>query len=196
MGCGAPRYSVAMKRMSTTILLILVLVIVIAVVVANLPEQTTGGPPTGGDPAAVEIARPAGATLSHIAYVHDGDTLYLQPDGTTSRADEITVRLIGIDTPELRPEVQCYAVKARDYLRQQLPEGTEVWVESDRERLDRYGRTLLYLWKQDGTSVNLDLVEKGYASALTIPPNDSYHGEFEAAERAARAADRGQWGSC
>ena len=182
--------------MSTAILLILVLVIAVAVVIANIPQQTTDSSPTAGDPAAAAIARPAGATLSHIAYVHDGDTLYLQPKGTTSRADEITVRLIGIDTPELRPEPQCYAVKARDYLRQQLPQGSEVWVKPDRERLDQYGRTLLYLWKEDGTSVNLDLVEKGYASTLTIPPNDSHHREFEAAERAARAAGRGQWGSC
>jgi endonuclease YncB( thermonuclease family) len=53
------------------------------------------------------MPRPEDATLSHVAFVHDGDTLYLQPDGTTSRADEITVRLIGIDTPELRPEVEC-----------------------------------------------------------------------------------------
>lgn len=178
------------------ILVLVALAIAVAIVIANLPLDSTGPSPTGGDPTAVEIARPAGATLSHVAYVHDGDTLYLQPDGTSSRADEITVRLIGIDTPELRPEVQCYAIKARDYVRQELPKGTAVWVMADRERLDKYGRSLLYLWTTDGTSVNLDLVAKGYASALRIAPSDTYWRQFAAAESEAKDAGAGIWGNC
>ena len=68
-------------------------------------------------PGAAETTRPDNAPVSHVAFVHDGVTLYLQPGGTTSRGDEITVRLIGIDTPELRPSVECFVIEARGHLR-------------------------------------------------------------------------------
>ncbi|MEO6941749.1 MAG: thermonuclease family protein [Terrimesophilobacter sp.] len=197
-----------MKRLSAILLVTVALAIAIAVLVANLhvPTNTPHSAPTNASiptrsasdypPLVATISRPAGATLSHIAYVYDGDTLYLQPDGTTARADEITVRLIGIDTPELRPEVQCYAIKARDYVRNMLPKGTAVWIMADKAKLDKYGRSLLYVWKKDGTSVNLDLVEKGYATALNIPPSNTYWRQFASAESVAKNARVGRWGSC
>lgn len=198
MGSGR-RYSVGMKRLAALAIVILLIALAVYYVVANLPGALgdTDGAGDGGDPATTsEIGRPDDATLSHVAYVHDGDTVYLQPDGTTSRADEITVRLIGIDTPELRPEVECYAIEARDRLRELLPQGTEVWIKADREKLDQYGRSLLYLWTTDGTSVNLDLVREGYATALNIAPSNTYWRQFDAAETEAMKARRGLWGSC
>jgi endonuclease YncB( thermonuclease family) len=188
-----------MKRLAALAVVILLVALAVYYVVANLPGALGGtdGAGDGSDPATTsEFGRPADATLSHVAYVHDGDTLYLQPDGTTSRADEITVRLIGIDTPELRPEVECYAIEARDRLRELLPQGTEVWIKADREKLDQYGRSLLYLWTTDGTSVNLDLVREGYATALNIAPSNTYWRQFDAAETEAMKARRGLWGSC
>ncbi len=196
---AGPRYSVGMKRLAALAVVILLVALAVYYVVANLPGALgdTDGAGDGGDPATTSgIGRPADAALSHVAYVHDGDTLYLQPDGTTSRADEITVRLIGIDTPELRPEVECYAIEARDRLRELLPQGTEVWIKADREKLDQYGRSLLYLWTTDGTSVNLDLVREGYATALNIAPSNTYWRQFDAAETEAMKARRGLWGSC
>lgn len=199
-----------MKRLAAIAIAILLVALAVYYVLANLPGAIDGATGGGGggpagdlggglssDPATTsEIERPAEATLSHVAYVHDGDTLYLQPDGTTSRADEITVRLIGIDTPELRPDVECFAIEARDRLRELLPQGSEVWIMADREKLDQYGRSLLYLWTTSGASVNLDLVENGYATALRIAPSDTYWRQFAAAETDAMDARRGLWGSC
>lgn len=186
------RYSVGVKRFSTVLLLLLTLLIVAVFLVLNHETSTTNEAPSSS----ATIMRPSDAVLSHIAYVYDGDTLYLQPDGTTARADEIKVRLIGINTPELRPAVECFAVEARDYLRRLLPKGTEVWTKPDREALDQYGRSLLYLWTKDGQSINLKLVEKGYARALNIAPSNTYAKQFDAAESAARSAGAGLWGTC
>jgi micrococcal nuclease len=155
------------------------------------PDTTSEGPT-----ASSTTELPANATPSHVAFVYDGDTLYLQPDGTCSRKDEITVRLIGIDTPELRPEVECFGIEARDHLRALLPEGSAVWIAGDRGPLDRYDRSLLYLWTEDGDFVNLDLVENGYATAVRISPNEAHWPQLQAAESAARDAGRGLWGSC
>lgn len=195
------RYSVGVIRKSALWIILAVLVLAAIVIIPTLPKSTdipapSDLPNTAATHNTVTIARPANATLSHVAYVHDGDTLYLQPDGTTSRADEITVRLIGLDTPELRPTVGCFALEARDYLRSELPEGTAVWIAADRQPLDQYGRSLLYLWTTDDRSVNLDLVSKGYATALNIAPSNTYWKQFEAAESAAHDANLGLWGSC
>ena len=193
-----------MKRATSAVLIIVVLALGAFWLISQSPGTApTPGPavelPTATDqipPAAAELSRPATATLSHVAYVHDGDTLYLQPDGTTSRADEITVRLLGLDTPELRPSVECFAVEARDHLRALLPQGAEVWILADKGLLDKYGRSLLYLWTKDGHFVNMDLVANGYATALRIKPNEAYWPELRDAETAARAKNLGQWGHC
>jgi micrococcal nuclease len=183
-----------MKRLVALGVAVLLIVLAAYAVIANLPGIDMGD--QGAETAASAMPVPNDATLSHVAYVHDGDTLYLQPDGTTARADEITVRLIGIDTPELRPEVECYAIEARDRLRELLPVGAEVWIAADRGALDQYGRSLLYLWTKEGHSVNLDLVAEGYARAVRIEPNVAHWTELIAAEHAAEDARLGMWGHC
>ncbi len=183
-----------MKRLAALAFAILLGALGAYYVISELPGAVDGA---RREPApASGVARPADATPSHVAYVHDGDTLYLRPDGAASRADEVTVRLLGIDTPELRPEVECYAIEARDRLRAMLPQGVAVWIAEDEGPLDQYGRSLLYLWTEDGAFVNLALVEEGYASAVNIAPNDRYWPELLAAERAARDARTGLWGAC
>ncbi|MBX3088141.1 MAG: thermonuclease family protein [Cryobacterium sp.] len=142
------------------------------------------------------IPRPANAEQATVAYVHDGDTLYLQPPGTSSRADELTVRLIGLDTPEINPTVECFGLEARDYLRSVLPVGSTVWYTYDEGHFDKYDRNLMYLWTASGEFVNLDLVEEGYATALRIAPNDYYWPQLREAEKLAQQSNRGMWGKC
>ena len=185
------------KTKSTALLVVVVLLISVVVIIVNLPSQTGWlGGLQGTLSDSVTIPRPSSATLSHVAYVHDGDTLYLQPDGTSSRNDQIKVRLIGLDTPEVGEFGECFGTEARDYLRGVLPKGTAVWITSDAEPFDKYGRSLLYLWTTNDRSVNLDLVEKGYATALNIAPSNKYWKQFDAAEAAAHQANLGLWGSC
>jgi micrococcal nuclease len=139
---------------------------------------------------------PSGAFEATVAYVHDGDTLYLD-----TRSTELKVRLIGIDTPELasqqRPDAEeCYGVEARELLRDFLPEGTEVWALEDQEPEDRFGRSLLYVYLDDGTFVNLAMIELGAAEAIKVGLNDRYWPELRDAEVEANAAGLGMWGSC
>ncbi len=46
-----------------------------------------------------------------------------------------------------------------------------VRLEFDVQQLDKYGRTLAYVYLEDGTFVNAWLVENGYAMVMTVPPN-------------------------
>jgi micrococcal nuclease len=126
-----------------------------------------------------------------IARVVDGDTLVLT-DGTK-------VRLIGVDTPETKKPgspVECFGPEATAYTQQHAGPGTEVRLEYDVERLDRYGRTLVYLYRrQDGLFLNLALVADGFAQVATFPPNVTHVEDLLEAQRSARAAGRGLWGA-
>lgn len=118
----------------------------------------------------------------------DGDTIVL-------RGGE-RVRLIGVDTPELHhpvKPVQYFAREARDFVQQRVA-GRRVWLEYDQTRRDRYGRTLAYVFLDDGTLLNLELIERGYGFAYTrYPFRADYMARFRRAEAGARQGDRGLW---
>ena len=118
----------------------------------------------------------------------DGDTILL-------RGGE-RVRLIGVDTPELHhpvKPVQYFAREARDFVQSKVA-GRRVWLEYDQQRRDRYGRTLAYVFLEDGTLLNLALIQQGYGFAyLKYPFREDYMRRFRSAEREARNGDRGLW---
>jgi micrococcal nuclease len=129
-----------------------------------------------------------------VARVVDGDTIVVHLGGRTE-----TVRLLGIDTPETvdpRKPVQCFGVEASHRTKALLPAGTGVRLERDVEARDVYGRLLAYVRRDDGTFVNLALLEEGFANTLTIPPNVAYAAPFALAARGAQAAGRGLWSAC
>jgi len=135
-----------------------------------------------------------------VARVIDGDTIQLE--------NGERVRLIGIDTPEMHESNKLYrdaarseqdvatiqklGRRARDFTASLL-EGKRVSLEFDVERYDRYGRLLAYVYLKDGTFVNAKIVEEGYASLLTYPPNVKYVELFQELYRKAREARRGLW---
>jgi len=130
----------------------------------------------------------------------DGDTLVLE---SAER-----VRLIGIDTPEMHMSNKLYREakrtktdiqtimtlgrKAYEFTRN-LVEGKRVRLEFDVERYDKYGRLLCYVYLKDGTFVNAKIIQEGYASLLTIPPNVKYVDLFRELYREARENNRGLW---
>ncbi|GAA3866095.1 hypothetical protein GCM10022381_07200 [Leifsonia kafniensis] len=156
-----------------------------------VPEDAAGADSSGVP------ARPADATVMTVDYVHDGDTLFLLPtDAPTSDSGTVKVRLIGLDTPEIGDQAECYGDEATEQLQALLPEGTQVGVAADIEMLDQYGRSLFYLWTEDGRFVNYELVAAGAAEEVTYAPNDAYADLFRTAEISARSSGVGLWGAC
>lgn len=118
-------------------------------------------------------------------------------DGDTFRAGDERIRLIGVDTPEVSFGVECYGNEATDALEAMIPPGTTVRLVRDVSDTDRYDRTLAYVYRaDDGLDVNLALVDGGYATPLTVPPDVARADEFVAASAAAREASRGLWSAC
>lgn len=118
-------------------------------------------------------------------------------DGDTFRAGEERVRLTGIDTPEVSGPVECFGTEATEALRVLIPPGSEVRLVFDVDPVDRYGRTLAYVYRRsDALLVNLALADDGFALPLTVAPNVALAEDIAAAARRARERGRGLWAAC
>lgn len=158
---------------------------------ASGAPSTPNTPADPSDIAGTSIPVPANAEQMTVVSIHDGDTLNLRDrTGATE-----TVRIIGIDTPEVYPEYECFGDEATDELYRLAPVGSTVRVTTDEDPFDRYDRLLLYIWNADGVFVNLALVEGGYAEAIRVQPNDYYWDVLRTAEAKAERAGLGMW-SC
>lgn len=100
------------------------------------------------------------------------------------------VRLIGIDTPELR--IGEFGATARDFTRSLL-QGRPVKLVYDQERYDKYGRSLAYVYLKDETLVNARLLKEGYARVMIIPPNTTHAADFDELQGEAQAKQIGIW---
>jgi micrococcal nuclease len=127
-----------------------------------------------------------------VKKIVDGDTFWID-DGSVKG---IKVRFIGIDAPESHKtgnkDEAPFGREASDYLTGVIG-GRRVRLEYDVGHYDRYGRTLAYVYLEDGTFVNALLVKEGYASVMTVPPNVKYADTFLKLERRARNQNRGMW---
>lgn len=74
-----------------------------------------------------------------------------------------------------------------------MAQGKRVRLEFDQDRVDRFGRTLAYVYLEDGTFLNAEIIRLGYWHAYTRFPF-RFLEEFRAHEREAREAQRGLWG--
>ena len=133
--------------------------------------------------------------LVRILTVIDGDTVDIEIDGRTERA-----RLIGVNTPETKhptKPIECFGPEASAYMTQLLPKGTDVRIERDTEARDRYGRMLLYLYRNsDNLFINLDLISRGYGTPMSIEPNTFHRNDFVHAAALAEASNVGLWKAC
>lgn len=136
-----------------------------------------------------------GTTVAVVTRVVDGDTVKVQ----LSNRQE-TVRYIGVDTPEsVKPDtpVQCFAKQASSF-NEHLVGGRRVRLVFGREQRDRYGRLLAYVYLVDSSKdfVNADLVKRGLARTLAIPPNTKFTQKFAALQSEAKETGRGLWSAC
>ncbi|NIT35306.1 MAG: nuclease [candidate division Zixibacteria bacterium] len=118
-------------------------------------------------------------------YVVDGDTIRLAGVGP--------VRYIGVDAPE---RGEPFYGEARRYNAELLSRG-ELSLRYGRDRRDRYGRALAYVYVRADAGrtvfVNEELVRAGWATALEVPPNTEFARAFRRAEEEARRRGRGVW---
>lgn len=130
-----------------------------------------------------------------VEKVVDGDTLKL--------ADGRLVRFIGVNTPEMSRRGQPaepFAKQAKEAVELLLKDsgqarGMSVGLQYDAERKDRHGRTLAHVYLPNGRSVQADLLTRGLAAQIVVPPNLANRSCYRDAETAAKQSGQGVWGS-
>lgn len=134
---------------------------------------------------------PSGVQKHTIHHVYDGDTLTLTGDKR--------VRLLGVDTPEMKPTPQPYAEEAKSFTKSNCRQNDQVWILSAGE--DHYGRMLghAFVESQGGQylCINEGLVSNGFAFAY-IPDKKSKPFNWDKLiklQSDARTSKRGLWQS-
>jgi micrococcal nuclease len=183
--------------MQRTITLIITAILILpagCIAIQDLPQ-----PPDIDDPA---IADNYTVTITDVI---DGDTMDIRfKDGSTD-----TVRLLGVDTPEVHTDVdpseyegipdtqrgrrwlRGWGGNASSYAKSRLA-GETVTIAFDRQsdRRGSYDRLLVYIYQND-SNFNKQLLLNGYARMYDSRFSKRQH--FAAAETSARSNDIGLW---
>lgn len=127
-----------------------------------------------------------------VTKISDGDTFHVRDKA----GRDITVRLLGADSPELRP-LQCFAREAAAFATSTLlNKRVTVTPDPTQSRLDRYGRSLLYVTLPDGSDFSVLAARAGAARSYVYGGKPvQRHAQIVAAEAEAKQAKRGLW-SC
>ena len=175
----------AWKLLALAVVFLAVTNIALAVLVLqNRAEPSAAVAPTPTAPALPNNRQPA-----RVVRVIDGDTIEIE--------NGEHVRYLGIDTPEsdVNPNLssaEFYGPEATEFNRQ-LVEGTIVYLEPDQTDRDHFGRLLRWIFLEDGTLVEAEMVRLGYAFVNIVPPDDRYADLLRDLEFVAREKRRGVW---
>jgi micrococcal nuclease len=132
--------------------------------------------------------------LVTVTRIIDGDTIFSNATGFAER-----VRIIGVDTPELARDgsaAECYGAEAMAFTT--ALQSRQVWLTFDEECRDTFDRLLAHVWVGNGPQDlwGRQLIRRGYARTLRIPPNTSFADLLAMDQGAAIREDAGMWGAC
>ncbi len=134
--------------------------------------------------------KPASSNNSHYcSYVIDGDTIIVIINGKKE-----TVRLIGVDTPEKDGPYTKEEPFSREasVFTQKMTEGNNVNIDHYWQKRDKCGRLLAYVYLEDGTFLNAELIKQGYGTVFR-KFRFKYRDDFIRYEQEARDNKSGLW---
>ncbi len=104
-----------------------------------------------------------------VVRVVDGDTLVVHLDLGLRVYTEVSLRLAGINAPEMRQgtkEDRAAGSSARDYLATLLPPGAEVYVRThkDKQTFNRYVADVFHVGLGAEFSITDEMVHAGHAT--------------------------------
>lgn len=170
--------------------LILASFILIGVTAPDVPAKPK---PTATIPSSIVLKSAETSTktqLLGVTKIVDGDTIDVETIGR--------VRLIGIDTPETVNKdtvIQCFGQAATEKANEILAD-KKVSLENDLTSGDKdeYGRSLRYVFLEDGTNFNKFMISEGFAHEYSYKGiSYKYQAEFKEAEKQAKNTGKGFW---
>lgn len=98
-----------------------------------------------------------------VVRVYDGDTITVDIDlGFGVILSSQVIRLLGVNTPEVRGPERPEGLRVRDEVRELIPIGSEIVIRTSKDRKGKYGRWLAEVFFQGGRSLNDILIENGH----------------------------------
>lgn len=168
------------KRRLVKLVLAFVIILAGNYLVPQLRTQPNKTPPPSG--------------YYHVTTFNDGDTITVDMAGQAEK-----IRMIGVDTPETedpRKPVQCFGKAASSYTKALIGnEPVRLEADATNTNRDRYQRLLRYVYLQNGTLVNYEIIAEGYGFAYTGFPFTKSE-EFKRAQEAAQQQRKGLWSAC
>jgi len=134
---------------------------------------------------------------ARIMRIINGDTLTILYQGKWEE-----IKLLGLDMAEttLNDRVYEKALKNsttpaaiinrgladREFVKKYLQYGSQIWIEFDTQKRDRFSRLLGYVYLADGRMLNEIILRAGLTEPLLIPPNLKYQQRFQEIARLAQ----------
>lgn len=125
----------------------------------------------------------------NLIRVVDGDTIIVNTDER--------IRFIGVDTPEVkdpRKPIERFGPESSEKTKSLLIDTGKICLIADSigDEIDKYGRTLAYIFTEDGLDVNAELLHTGFAKAYLYFPLERKE-EFACYHKQAKEAEVGMW---
>jgi micrococcal nuclease len=98
-----------------------------------------------------------------VVSVYDGDTITVDVDLGFHITQRMVVRLAEVNAPELKGEDREKGLVSRDKLRQLLPVGARVTLQTYKDGKEKYGRYLACVVNDAGQNVGGIMVDGGFA---------------------------------
>ncbi|NTU46660.1 hypothetical protein HGA88_03455 [Candidatus Roizmanbacteria bacterium] len=182
------------KKKITRLIYALLILLITGYIVPMLLHQQKA--PTKEQNPVVTVSPLPAPQIAKVTRVIDGDTVEIETGQK--------VRYIGMDTPEMpskNKKADCFALEATEK-NKEIVLGKTVRLQTDVSDTDKYGRLLRYVFLNEPTAsgsglfVNKFLLEEGYATVLTIPPDVAFSDSFRTAQKEAMKQNKGLWGEC
>lgn len=169
---------------------------------SGVPVPLVGQPTPTATPTPTSTTNPDGSGNSgpvrrhwgNVVKVTDGDTLKVRIQGVGVRS----VRILGIDTPEVYGGRECGGDAASAHMERLAPVGSRVRLESDPSQAarDRYGRWLRYVSRK-GADLGREQIRRGLAITY-VYRNDPFRrtSAYLRTEKVAHNLLRGSWELC
>lgn len=136
-----------------------------------------------------------GVTYATVDKYVDGDTTYFRANLSTGPND-ISVRYLGLDTPESTYKVEPWGIAAAKFTKEKLESAESIILQSDPTGLfDSNSRYLAYVWYRTSSTspyrlLNLEIVEEGYSPSKGLTNTLYMQTFYDASTRAQAFKDR------
>lgn len=160
----------------------------------STPTETPTTTADDTDPNGSGNSGPVRRHWGNVVKVTDGDTLKVRIQGVGVRS----IRILGIDTPEVYGGRECGGDAASAHMARLAPVGSRVQLESDPSQADRdrYGRWLRYVARKR-LDVGREQIRRGFAKTY-VYRNDPFRrtSAYQRTEQTAHNMLRGSWDLC